>query len=247
MSERNPRDHDEALSALVDGELEQSEEATLRQAIEADSDTRDRFAAFEAVDQALRDLEAPPLQADLRERLEARIAQEAAPRRSAFTPLALAAAIGAILLAGWFALAPNPVGREETTVTRQGPDDTPPQESVPSLAPEPEPAVEIAEAPTAPAPERGVIEQPEAQPDAQPNAQPEDPFAPSVQLANDAAPETPAPEDPAAEIDASDLELAIAFELETLRDLEVIEELDLLEALLLLEEREKQGGNRRTS
>lgn len=51
----------------------------------------------------------------------------------------------------------------------------------------------------------------------------------------------PLPESDTAVADLSDEELAIAFELETLRDLDLIRELDLLEALVGMETMEEEG------
>ena len=67
---------DEALSALVDGELDTAAERALHERAESEPALARRLAELEAVDSQLRALPVPEVPADLRARLRARIAAE---------------------------------------------------------------------------------------------------------------------------------------------------------------------------
>ena len=84
MTDRGPLDPatDEALSALVDGELDASSARALRQRAESEPAIALRLAELEAIDAQLRALPAPEVPVDLPARLRARIsAQSDSPLR----------------------------------------------------------------------------------------------------------------------------------------------------------------------
>ncbi len=220
MSERDPRDPqlDEALSALLDGELDAAAEAELRARLERSPEAAARLRELEGVDSALRGIPEPEVSGDLLARVHAAAQSESesplrasargrAPRggrRWLALGGALAAAAAAAALALYLAPGPAPPG-------------------------DPRPQAPVARAPKAPAP-------PAPQ---QPAPQERAPEAPPTRLAEKPRPES-APEivealpQAVAELDlgeASDEELLLAMELETLEDLELIEHLDLLERL----------------
>lgn len=201
---------DEALSALIDGELGAEETRVLRERLAREPALAARHAELGALDRRLRERPAPPLPADLHARLRARIAAETTdttetpettaiaerpspprsraplrPRRR-WLPAAVALAAG---LALYLAVVP----RSETP-------DTPPQTV--ARAPEPAPGTVAEPAPTlTPAP------------------------APALAPAP-----TPAPTR-LAEAELPDESLAIALQLDTLEDFELIDQLELLELI----------------
>jgi negative regulator of sigma E activity len=73
------RDRDAELSALLDGALSAAEEMALRAEIARDPALAARLEALARVDAALRALPARPVPLDLRARLQAKLAAEAAP------------------------------------------------------------------------------------------------------------------------------------------------------------------------
>jgi anti-sigma factor RsiW len=118
---------DEALSALIDGELGEDEARALRARIASEPALAGRLAALEAVDARLRTLPAPAVPADLRARLEARLGTppdaEAGTSRSAPRGR-LAAAAGLALAAGlaahlYLAPARAPLSAAEETATTE--------------------------------------------------------------------------------------------------------------------------------
>ena len=183
MSDQTPTSEalDEALSALIDGELDAAEEQALRARIDREPALAARLASLENVDVSLRALAAvqpaPDALAALRERLEAE-----PPDNVRRLPVWVGGAIAAA--AAVFAYLLLTPGASEP------------------LAPDAPPVV-VAERAT----ETEVAE----------------------------------PTELAALEDASDEEIGIALDYETLSDLDVIEELELLEWMVELEERREQG------
>ncbi|MDP6977007.1 MAG: hypothetical protein QF570_00180 [Myxococcota bacterium] len=210
---------EQELSELLDGELSPARAREVRQALEANPEMRERLAAFESVDAQLRDLVAPAVPDDLRARLEVRIAGDlVAGGHHAEDEHAETGSD-----AGWnWRL---PVAAAVAAALFAG------WLALPRGGEE----VDIAEQePVAPR----VVPTP---PDEEVAVSTPEVIAEVVPPRREETTETPGDEE------ASDLELAIAFELETLSDFEVIEELDLLEALLALEERERVDDGRSTS
>jgi anti-sigma factor RsiW len=202
---------DEALSALLDGELDAAAEAELRARLERSPEAASRLRELEGVDSALRGVPEPEVPGDLLARVHA-AARSESPARAVAPPVAGGA--------GWpWAL--------------HWPRRRPPRwPSIWRLAP-PRPGTRarrrpspVARAPEAPAPQQRTPEERAPEP-------------PPTRLAEKPRPEgTPeivdAPQEAIAELDlgeASDEELLLAMELETLEDLELIEHLDLLERL----------------
>jgi hypothetical protein len=220
--------YSEDLSALLDGELPPERETALRAHVEGCAACARRLAELGRVDLALSSTPLPAVPAQLRARLEQRIAADAAPaerasrggpgraappRRRLYVPAAgLAAAAAAAL---YLVLRPD-----EPSLPGAGPAQ-PPVAVIEPVAPAPAPAPpaersEIARELPAPSP-------PKAPPAAEPTA-PVPRGAPAGQLAE---------RDPSEQ----DLEeLGLVLELDTLQDLEVIANLDLLERLVALEE-----------
>jgi hypothetical protein len=214
MSERDARDPqlDEALSALLDGELDAAAEAALRARLERSPEAASRLRELEGVDLALRGVPEPEVPGDLLARVHAAARSESPARAVARGRAPLGrrrwlAVGGALAAAAAAALA---------LVLAPGP--TPPGD--------PRPPSPVARAPEAPAPQQRTPEERAPEP-------------PPTRLAEKPRPEgTPgiveAPQEAVAELDlgeASDEELLLAMELETLEDLELIEHLDLLERL----------------
>ncbi|MCP4040081.1 MAG: hypothetical protein GY733_24260 [bacterium] len=220
---------DQELSALLDDELSAERARQLREEVAADPRLRARLAAFESVDRSLSELVRPQLPVDMRARLQERIDRhEGVPARGSERASASRVRWGAPLAA---ALAAGLVVALLTRTVSVS-DDAPP------------PALQAQAGP-----EQPVLAQ---RSDATPGPTPAPPMPPmpavevaavDIEPALDPEPLEPARNDAGFAIeDASDEELAIAFELETLRDLDLIQELDLLEALLALEAgKEGQG------
>jgi len=211
-------------SAYLDGELSANRAALLRaHLLDCDVCTR-RLEALRAADAVLRaDLATTEVPSDLRARLQTRIDTDsvtslATAREQRGLPTRLRAPVGAGLLAAAAAaavylavsretpLTPDPGLPEQRVATQE--DRTPP--GVPVPPPEPSDA-------PAPPEQRVAMQTPTIDPSA--SADPKSVGAPEAPL--DAA---------------SEEELAVALELETIEDLDVIANLDLLEALVLLEE-----------
>lgn len=214
MSERDPRDPqlDEALSALLDGELDAAAEAELRARLERSPEAASRLRELEGVDSALRGVPEPEVPGDLLARVHAAarsespahaVARGRAPhsRRRWLAVGAALAAAAAAALVLYLAPGPAPPG-------------------------DPRPPAPVARAPEAPAPQQRTPEERAPEP-------------PPTRLAEKPRPEgapeiVEAPQEAVAELDlgeASDEEILLAMELETLEDLELIEHLDLLERL----------------
>jgi anti-sigma factor RsiW len=213
------------LSALLDGELCGERETEVRGHAESCARCAARLEALRRVDGLLAGAPMPAVPSDLRARLGARIAREAperargrrapwrlewkSPRAPWLGGLAAAAAAALLLYLG---VVPGGAPPEVTRV--EVAESTP----VETAETPPAAAVEVAEsaAPTAP------VEVAEAEPEAPRRAAP-------VEVAESA----PVPSDLEA---ASDEELALVLEIETIEDLDVIANLDLLERMLSMEE-----------
>jgi len=213
---------DAELSAWIDGELPGERATELRDRVASDARLARRVEVLRRVDDGLRALPAPPLPADLRERLAARIAADEgaprparrraqpAPRRRGLRRAVWAAAVaaGAAAAVGlWLRMAPGE-GAEEA-----GPRVAVREPARPPIAVPPAPAPQLPPVrPGLPAPP-GL----------------EGPLEPTPPPTLVARPE-PGPPSPTAE-PLEPEEIALALELEALEDLEVIEHLDLLLAL----------------
>lgn len=119
-------EHDERLSAFLDGALPEAEADALRAELEASPALRERLAELAAVDEALRALPGPEASPALRERLRARLDEEtpaasrggpahagAPPRRPSRLPWAAAAAVAAAVIGLALLSGPPPAVREE--------------------------------------------------------------------------------------------------------------------------------------
>ncbi len=202
----------EDLSALLDGELDSAREAELRAHLVACEPCRTHFASLAGVNDGLRALAGRPVPANLEARLFARIATE---RRTGAASLTRRRSLRGRRLGATFAVAALAAAAAVAlylgVVRNPAPD---------------EPGPAIAQQPAPPLPEPA-------------------PVAPRVQepAASQLAESAPAPQDemdtePVLEA-ASDEDLAVATELETLDeldDLDVIANLELLERL-------EVGGN----
>jgi hypothetical protein len=210
-------------SAYLDAELSSEREALLRSHLEDCDLCTGRVEALRAADAALEgDVPLPGLSADLRERLQARI--------DADTPTSLDAArarrrrIGPVagLLAAAAALALYLAVARETPLAPPGAEPEPPIAHTAT----PDPGEDTSPEP----PETLLVREEPPKAPALPEV-----HAPEPQVL--AVEEPPLPDAPATLLEAaSEEELALALDLETIEDLDVIENLDLLEALLLLEE-----------
>jgi hypothetical protein len=225
MSDERPcAEYADDWSAYLDAELPGEREALLRAHLEGCDLCSGRVEALRSADAALLDeVSLPEPSAELRERLQTRIdadsvasLEEARARRRRIGPLAgLLAAAAALALylaiAGETPLAPS--GTEpEPAVARSEPESVRERPTPETVSPETDFAHETA-------PETGDL--PEV-------------VMPAPEVL--AADETPAPEATQTLLDAaSDEDLALALELDTIEDLDVIENLELLEALLVLE------------
>lgn len=131
------------VSALMDGELEQSEAAAPLQALRAESEARDAWRGYHLIGDAMRDTRM--LSAGFADRVAARLAQEPtviAPSRIAPVPqrprwqlLSAAASLAAVALVGWLAFgiqqdAPQPA----LAMTAQPAQPLPPVAQVPPPA-----------------------------------------------------------------------------------------------------------------
>ncbi|MEM7411244.1 MAG: zf-HC2 domain-containing protein [Myxococcota bacterium] len=244
MSERHVH---EELSAWLDGELAAARSAEVEAHLESCAECAAALDALENVDHALGTLPLPDVEATRWDRLQERIAAErdavatapapsrargAAPRRRRPERWLAASAAAAALLALYLAFGrdpgstptPPPIARDESPV-------------VPTPeAPAPKPPVEVAREP-APPPEASDVEGSEPslpEPRLVPPVPDPRPATDATSLARAESAPSSAPAEP------SDEELALAIELETVRDLEVIANLELLEAWLSLEE-ERSG------
>jgi len=215
-------DLDRELSALLDGELTPERARQLRDEIDADPALRARLAEFESLDENLRALPQAPLPAELGAQLRARIEQrgrngaaEATAGPSAGIPrwgVPLAAALAAGLVAAWLMWPASDSHESDRQATLQAREQPQPRARE---------QVQLLEQ-----------RQEQRQPEQHARNQPNPGRSRIVQ-----------PEQPSAEPDdSSDEEIAIALELETLRDLDLIQELDLLEALLTLKTSEQGSG-----
>jgi negative regulator of sigma E activity len=215
-------DLDRELSALLDGELPPERARLLREEIEADPQLRERLAEFEAASERLRALPQSELPAGFGARLRERIGEPergniAGPARSmrSFSRwgVPLAAALAAGLVAVWLM---QPVSDSA------------------ELDPPELQEARVRQQPGArpPRPQLRLPDQEHQEQDDQLFVQ--DPAAP-----NRLEPVRGSETDPD---DSSDEEVAIALELETLRDFDLIQELDLLEALLIIESAEEGPG-----
>lgn len=248
MTERDRRDagdDDELLSRLLDGDLDDGPRAALRARIAAEPALAARLAELAAADGALRSVPLPPVRAAVREGLARRIADLDAPapgvaaqaaaaptgaarapvvaldaaraaRRRVRTVLVLGGALAAAL-ALWIAVggaprlappgAPVDGARDDASLARE---DAPPRDAVPDVAPD------VA---------------PDVVPDgASPAPSPVDPTALAARAADagDAAAARSIAE-------PTDAELALARDLDALRDFDVIDQLELLELLAQIE------------
>lgn len=220
MSERDPRDPpdpqlDEALSALLDGELDAAAEAELRARLERSPEAASRLRELEGVDSALRGVPEPEVPGDLLARVHA-AARSESPART----FARGRAPGG--RRRWLAVGGALAAAAAAALTLYlAPGTSPPGDSRP-----PAPVARAPEAPAPPAPQQRTPQERASEP-------------PPTRLAEKPRPEgTPeiveVPQEAVAELDlgeASDEELLLAMELETLEDLELIEHLDLLERL----------------
>jgi hypothetical protein len=204
---------DEALSALVDGELDPAAASALRERAASEPALARRLEELEAVDARLRALPAPPVSADLRERLRARIEAENA---NDSPPLGRAARARRVPWAIGFGLAAGLA----LYLWVGGPREPEPAEPGGSrIAREPVPAP-LAPPPAPLTPEPG-----------------------ELRIADASGPPEPEADDPGAldESELADDELAIALELDALRDFELIDQLELLEALAAAADAETSG------
>ncbi len=201
------------LSALLDGELSPERAAELRSHLEDCPDCRAQLARLQDVDARLaasaRGIAVP---SDLRARLAARIAGEAAAAESAAPRRGPAGRVPRLARRGvGLAAAAAAAAGLALVLARPGSEIAPP--------PPPEPALAERE-PAPPAPEAALAGRTPAPPAPEP------------------AP-TPAAAEPAlagADLAGSDEDLALLLELETVEDLDVIANLDLLEQLVELGE-----------
>jgi negative regulator of sigma E activity len=230
---------DQELSALIDGELTAERAAALNARVASDPELKARLSTLEAVNESLRSLTSSAMPADLRARLQRRIegGPEAATQSidsetSMEWGKPLAAALAAGLIAAWLLFpASNPEGVQvalETPAARVS-------ETITEATTET--VTDVAENDTvhdAGVDRVGV------------NSDTTNNIATNTQTntATNIATNIDAIDDIEPMLEgASDGELAIAFELEALRDLDVIQDLDLLEALLAMEDAEAQTHN----
>lgn len=225
-----PLDPDgELLSQLLDGELAPEAEAALRARIAREPSLAARLEALAAVDRELAALPLPELRPELRAGLARRIAALAAddsgardtsssvdPRPRLRAAWAAAGAIAAAL-ALYLALARAPVARAPEFAADL------PARPLPPIADAERPGVapDSAPAPIAATPARSLAPEPSALAAAKERESAPDLAPPSPAVADVAA---PTPE-----------EIAIASELEVLRDFDAIDQLELLELLALLD------------
>jgi negative regulator of sigma E activity len=217
MSERDPRDPqlDEALSALLDGELDAEAEAALRARLEGSPEAAARLRELEGIDSALRGIPELEVPSDLLARVHAAAASESPARTSA---RGRAPRGGRRWLAVGGALA---AAAAAALALYLAPGAAPPDDARPQA-----PVARAPEAPLLPAPAPRAPQQRAPEP-------------PPTRLAERPRPErapqiVEAPQEAVADLnlgEASDEELLLAMELETLEDLELIEHLDLLERL----------------
>jgi anti-sigma factor RsiW len=212
--------YDWDLSALLDGELCEEREAEVRGHAESCARCAARLEALRRVDGLLTGGPMPAVPPDLRARLEARIAGQASeplrrprslrrlerrPRRARW--LAGFAAAAAAALALYLGVLPGGAPPEVAPVEIA--------ESTPDS-----PSVEVGGT----APPMAPVEVAETAPEASP-----------VEVA-ESAPAPPMQETARFDLDAaSDEELALVLEIETIEDLDVIANLDLLERMLSME------------
>jgi hypothetical protein len=202
---------DEELSALIDSELAPEREAELRVHLEGCERCARRLRALHRVDALLAQTPLPAVPAQLAEGIASRLApRRAAPglrRRWPWVGAALAAASAAALYLALPARRTPPAG-QEPLLAQEVPAPEPARER-PAAGASPEPRAVARAAPPGPAPEGA----PRAVARAQPPAAPE-----------------------AAELEAaSDEELALALEIETLEDFDLIANLELAMRLAALE------------
>lgn len=230
----------EDWSAWLDGELAPEREAGLRAHLAGCARCRREVEALRAVDARLAAVPARPLPADLQARLRARIEAEGgaerapaaagaqarlaarpAPRRSrrwlARPAVALATAVAAAVALYLV------VGREPPAGPAQPELQVAQQQPTPPVAPEPPAPQEVH---PSPAPQGGHHPPPPAaaEGDADIDA-----------IVAQVLDEAPAPDSPALD-QASDDELAVGLDLDTIEDLDVIANLDVLEALVSAQE-----------
>ena len=201
------------LSAWIDGELDASRRAVVEVHLASCPACTARMEELRAVDRALLALPAPPVGAELRERLARRLAAERGapgpvrlepPRhdRRRFAPALALPVVAAAALA--LTLVLRPAGPPE------GPAESVPIAQAPEVPATPSPPIASAE------PERPAAAPAPQPPEAEP------------QLAEQVA---PAPSE--GELEALDPEeLAVVLELDTIEDLPVIANLEVLERLL---------------
>lgn len=211
-------DLDRELSALLDGELTPERARQLRDEIDADPALRARLAEFESLDENLRALPQAPLPAELGAQLRARIGQR---ERNGAAEATAGPSVGiprwgvplaAALAAGLVAAWLMWPASSSHESDRRA-----------TLLAREQPQAQVRE-------QVQLLER------RQPEQHAQDKLNPG-------RPRIVQPEQPSAEPDdSSDEEIAIALELETLRDLDLIQELDLLEALLTLETSEQGSG-----
>jgi hypothetical protein len=206
---RAPDIDDEELSAFLDGELDAAREAAVRAALAEDPALRARLEALGAVDEGLRALPGRPVPEDLHDRLRARIRADASPPARARGPRRRR-----LRWAPAVAAAAAAAVALLLLVGRPGPREA---ERIAEVPPASEGLPKVAEVPPA---SEGVPKVAEVPPE------PEE--APRIV-------EAPAPEVEIA--DATDEELEVALEWETLQDLELLEHLEILEAMAAQEGR----------
>ena len=218
MSDERDENLDERLSALHDGELGPDEARTLRRRIESDPALARRQAAFARVDEGLRGIEGRDVPADLALRLQARIAAgaQAPPRAARVVPLRTAPPRRVRrALAGWGVAAAAAGLLLYVSLQPSAP---------PSVAPaelaQRDPVVPTTQAPPGEPSQRALAALP-------------------VETVVEAVPPAATPADPFA--GASEDELAIALQYDTLSDFDMIEDMEMLELLAALDDVAPRG------
>jgi hypothetical protein len=173
------------------------------------------FSATQSIDQLLHSIPRPELQSDMRARLQARIDQIESSQSTSSPQASRGRSRWSVPISA--ALAAGLAALWLTRPVGNAEDPVRQAQVVPPLAPELQPAPKVPAVP-------GI-------------AVPQTTTSTQTSLASVTTPDT-------AIQDASDEELAIAFQFEVLNELDLIQELDLLEALLAMEETEAMERER---
>jgi hypothetical protein len=227
---------EEDLSALLAGELRAAREVEVREHVEQCTRCSDRLRAFERVGESLRGLPVPAAPYDLELRLRARIESDRIERRRvvlgltphrrrpSFARVGIAVGVALVLLLGP-SMTGDGGGAPVARIAQEPPAPTPAPPPRAVRSPESRRVPQSPERQPAPkaAPQRVATREPRAQRSERPTAQP----VPTV------ARETPPGVDLAG---VSEEEIALALELDTVRDFDVIDHLELLELLATLGE-----------